>query len=239
MKLRKDGNVAAAKLYAHASTSSQRATEIMDKVKKADETTFTPLEALNIMVATDLSKESYVFLREAHRKKQCYMYPSYEKVLCEKQKCYPEGIKVEEFQATIPLQNLLDHTAQRLVVGQQTAIDVCMMSNTPNDVTQINNNNQTAQEKLSLELLYKYGIDGSGDQALYSMKYDQERHNDINETSILSSFICPIRLSVKENGKLVWQNPSPSSPFFCRPIKLQFIKETAEVTRQEISESRI
>lgn len=68
------------------------------------------------------------------------------------------------------------------------------------------------------------------------MKYDQERHNDINETSIPSAFICPIPLSMKGSGKHVWQNPSPSLPFFCRPKKVRFIKETAEITRQEISE---
>lgn len=41
------------------------------------------------------------------------MYPSYEQVLCEKQKCYPEGIIVEEFEEAVPLQNLLDHTAKQ------------------------------------------------------------------------------------------------------------------------------
>lgn len=37
------------------------------------------------------------------------------------------------------------------------------------------------------------------------------------------------------NGNIVWQNPPPSSTRFCRPLKLIFKKETADLSKQEIS----
>ncbi|XP_076034196.1 uncharacterized protein LOC143020994 isoform X2 [Oratosquilla oratoria] len=227
MKLCNEGKVHAAKLCDQATSSSSKVAEILKKANHNNESMFSPVEALNIIVKTNMSKDIYVFLREAHRQKGCYMYPSYEKVLCEKQKCYPVGINVTEFEAKLPLQSLLSHTVQRLLVAQQTAIDICKSNFSSNN---------GGQSKLTLELLTKYGIDGSGDQALYSIKFNQELHSDVSEASILSSFICPIRLSLRDCNKIIWQNPAPSSPFYCRPVKLSFSKETAENTRQEILE---
>lgn len=225
MKLRKAGKIDAAKLCAQVVSSPTKATKVMEKVEHPNESMFSPAEALNIIVNTDMSKDSYVFLREAHRQKQCYMYPSYEKVLQEKQKCYPEDVNVTDFEANIPLQTLLSHTVQRLLVTKQDAIDICMASCS-------STNNE--QSNLTRELLTKYGIDGSGNQSLYSIKFNQELHSDINEGSIVSSFICPVRLSLKDSKKIIWQNPAPSSPFYCRPIKLSFSKETADSIGQEI-----
>ena len=48
-----------------------------------------------------------------------------------------------------------------------------------------------------MELLTKYGIDGSSSQSLFSFKYDDELHKEVCETSILPSFTCPIRPSNK------------------------------------------
>lgn len=39
----------------------------------------------------------------------------------------------------------------------------------------------------------------------------------------------------KDNSHvIIWKNPRPSSPRFCRPIKIQFLHETAEATRTEV-----
>ena len=226
MKLRKEGKIDAAKLCDQVVSSPTKATEIIKKAEHPNESTFSPVEALNILVSTSMSKDSYIFLREAHRQKLCYMYPSYEKVLHEKQKCFPENICVTDFEAKVPLQCLLSHTVKRLLVAQQDAIDICMAN-----CSRIENE----ESNLTLELLTKYGIDGSGNQSLYSIKFDKELHSDINEGSILSSFICPVRLYLKDGKKIIWQNSAPSSSFYCRPIKLSFCKETANITRQEMS----
>lgn len=200
---------------------------MMKKVNQTMESTVSPVEALNIIVQTNLSKESYLFLRETHRQKQCYMYLPYEQVLYEKKKCYPEGVDVSEFVAKISLQNIMDHTAKRLVLAHQATLDICLNNYSIN---------VDEQRKPHLELISKYVIDGSGDQALYCIKYDQQVQSDISETSIVSSFICLIRLILKDTSKILWQNPAPLSAYYCRPVKLSIRKETADNTRQEISE---
>lgn len=225
MKLRQEGKSAAAKLCTQSTSSPEKAAQILSKVSQTKECAFSPLEALNVIVTADLSKSSYVFLRQAHRKKGCNMYPSYDQVLCEKKECYPEDICITEFEAKVPLQNLLDHTVKRLLKDHESAIDICLAKG-----------NLQGEEKLILELTTKYGIDGSGDQALYSMKYDQREHSDACETSIVSSFICPVRLCLSGSNNVIWQNPAPSSPYYCRPVKLSFKKETADHTRQDISQ---
>lgn len=224
MKMRQEGMYASAKLCVQ-STSSDTAADILRKVSETKETMFSPLEALNVIVSADLSKDGYSFIRQAHREKGCFMYPPYEQVLTEKKHCYPEGISVTEFEVHAPLQNVLDHTVKRLLKDHDSAIDLCFE----------NGSVLGEEERVSLELITKYGIDGSGDQALYSMKYDQSEHSEVCETSIVSSFVCPVRLCLTGSNKVVWQNKAPSSPYFCRPIKLAFRKESSDHTREEIS----
>merc|ERR1711872_338068 len=45
--------------------------------------------------------------------------------------------------------------------------------------------------------------------------------------------ICPIKVVHKSSSSLLWHNPVPSSPIYCRPVKLEFIKEKDEVINQE------
>ena len=45
----------------------------------------------------------------------------------------------------------------------------------------------------------------------------------------------PIRLKCRTSGKVVWANPTPSSPRFCRPIRFRFEKESVEITQEEIN----
>ena len=47
----------------------------------------------------------------------------------------------------------------------------------------------------------------------------------------------PLQLSVVNETKeeiVVWKNPRPSSSRFCRPIRLQFFKESADSSRKEL-----
>jgi hypothetical protein len=37
---------------------------------------------------------------------------------------------------------------------------------------------------------------------------------------------------------IVWKNPRPSSPRFCRPIKIEFLKETPETRRLEVGQAK-
>ena len=61
MKLRHEGKGQAAKICVQATSSTSKAAEILEKSNEIKESAFTPAEALNIMVKTDMSKESYIF----------------------------------------------------------------------------------------------------------------------------------------------------------------------------------
>lgn len=53
-----------------------------------------------------------------------------------------------------------------------------------------------------------------------------------SEVGVFTSCFVPLSLSSLK-GKVVWQNPTPSSPRYCRPIRIAYEKETAEGTKTE------
>lgn len=65
-----------------------------------------------------LSRHQYNVIR----KYASDIFPSYKAVQNEKKKCYPEGIKVTEQTAEVRLQNLLNHTVERIVDSQKEVI---------------------------------------------------------------------------------------------------------------------
>ena len=62
----------------------------------------------------------------------------------------------------IPLQSLVDHTSNRLLVAQHTAMD-------------------SGDNSTNLELLWKCGLDGSGCHSVYDIKYDESMYDGISE----------------------------------------------------------
>lgn len=53
----------------------------------------------------------------------------------------------------------------------------------------------------------------------------------------LTSFVPLQLVSVNHKSKtqiVIWKNPKPSSPLFCRPIRLQFLHEDSESTNNEV-----
>ena len=47
------------------------------------------------------------------------------------------------------------------------------------------------------------------------------------------SLLILLKLDFAIDGVTIWFNPFPSSTSFCRPIRLQFVKVTADVSREE------
>lgn len=52
--------------------------------------------------------------------------------------------------------------------------------------------------------------------------------------------MVPLRLVrgkiLNDDAEVIWFNEGYSSPLFCRPISLEFAKETSEITRQREAE---
>lgn len=134
-----------------------------------------------------------------------------------KTQCYPseDSIIVSEKFAEVKLQGLLDHTMSWLCKYLEEvlqAIDV--------------------NERQNLELLSKWGCNGS-QQSQFRQKFQNISDSDAN---LFQSSFVPIKLisNVNEKKKTIWQNPTPSSTRFCRPICIHFLHETFDITNEEI-----
>ncbi|KAL4127473.1 hypothetical protein QTP88_011644 [Uroleucon formosanum] len=77
--------------------------------------------------------------------------------------------------------------------------------------------------------------DGSSGQSEYKQVFNNECDSD---SSIFFTSVVPLQLVSGDlddpNKIILWQNPRPSSSRYCRPIKIQFIHETVDITLQEM-----
>ena len=88
-------------------------------------------------------------------------------------------------------------------------------------------------ENTKFVLTCKWGCDGASGQPRYKqLQTDFSR----NEDRVFVSSLVPLRLHDKLTCKDLWVNPWPSSPWYCRPMKFEFVKETDEIVNQEISQ---
>lgn len=89
-----------------------------------------------------------------------------------------------------------------------------------------------AEERYYLKIICKWGCDGSK-QYQFKQKFENDGDSDSN---IFQSCFVPLRLVCgKENEKILWENPTPSSPRYCRPIRFRFVKESTDVIEEEIN----
>jgi hypothetical protein len=93
-----------------------------------------------------------------------------------------------------------------------------------------------------LFLISKWGFDGSSGLSQYKQKFDDQRNLNNGNSSNASIFtsitsFVPTQLINGDpkltNKTIIWQNPRPSSPRFCRPIRLQVCHETTEIAINE------
>jgi len=80
-------------------------------------------EVLSLFVEANLTKHQYLLIRLFVNLKIGYhLLPSYNNILMAKTKCYPDNITVNESHAEVEHQNLLDHTATRILQLQKEVI---------------------------------------------------------------------------------------------------------------------
>ena len=139
--------------------------------------------------------------------------PSYKKLKDAKVECYPTPIEITDISAKVTLQSLLDHTCKRILMID--SVDL--------------------QESSQLRLYTKWGCDGSSGQS----EYKQILHDEsslISDSNLFVASLVPIRLCDELTQKVIWQNPSTASVRYCRPISIEFSKETPEKTRATVDE---
>lgn len=215
MSLRAEGDSDASKVFKYILDMPEKAETYRksDTPKKNIIKKHTPSEAFSIFVEADMTRKQYEVIQQANKN----IYPCYSLLKKAKLECYPrkESIKVTETCSEINLQDLLDHTSMRL----------CEYLN---EVFETLNENQ----RDNLELISKWGCDGSQQQT-FKQKFENSTDSDAN---IFQSSFVPLRLicHIDDQKKIIWQNPVPSSTRYCRPIRIRFIRETKDITNEEI-----
>ncbi|KAK5648374.1 hypothetical protein RI129_003266 [Pyrocoelia pectoralis] len=208
MGLRATGQARASKvLHEITSTSPNRANKYREAyIKSLSKQMMSGEDALAVLVDAKLSRHQYNIIRMSAPEK----FPSYKIVQAAKKECDPnrEFITVTSTCAEVALQALLDHTVNRLVLTLEPVIDSL------ND-----------EELEQLCLFLKWGFDGSSGHSSYKQAFHGLEASD---SAVFITCLVPIRLVCGE--KIVWQNPRPASTRYCRPLKIEFIKESNDIS---------
>lgn len=220
MGFNKKGQRTTAHVIKKASTSSPRTLKLMKKEPSLSNIrTYTANAALALILDCKLTKDQYIQLRNGARVRNINLYPAYNTILEAKKQCYPDeqAVTITETMAEVKLQKLLDITTERLCsVQNEVILDVL---NKRNDCL--------------FQITYKWGFDGSSSHSLYKQKFVEDL--DATDSDIFLSSIVPLKMTAKTDFSedIVWQNPRTSSTKYCRPIKLQFLKESDELIKKE------
>lgn len=217
MSLRSSGQLEASKVIKDITqTTPTRAIKYRNAYSRSreEEPILSGEEALAMIIDAKLSRDQYLIIRSKDPKK----FPSYKIIQEAKKQCYPhrESIVVTNTSAEVTLQSLLDHTAIRLIEVQKEVMQVL------------------SENLKHIFLISKWGFDGSSGHSEYKQRMGDEEQSD---ASMFLTSMVPIQLRndkfKKDNTKILWQNLSPSSTRWCRPIKFVFAKETSELAIQE------
>lgn len=173
---------------------------------------YTPNEALALFVDLKFTRQKYKLLHAKAQSRNSDLYPPYYKIEEAEKSCYPAGeIQISDVSVKIPLQSLLNHTAQRLI---QTC-DASLFEN-------IN--------RKGLKMISKWGMDGASGQGAYKQIFKDDC-GDCSDNSVFMISIVPLR--IQSADETLWTNPHPSSTRFCRPISFEYIKEKEDSTVEE------
>lgn len=221
MSLRSSGQSDAAKVIKDVTmTSPLRASKYRKAYSATDEITLSEEAALSAMIEYKFSKSTYQGMRRLGKENNCKLYPSYEKVMKAKKRCYPprDAIRITESSAEVQLQALLDHTVERILLVQ----NVLIQRLTPDNVRK-------------MDLICKWGCDGSSGQSEYKQTFSDDSKSDAH---VFFTSVVPLQLVCYDQQSkeeiVVWKNPRPSSPRFCRPLRLLFLREDTESTLNEV-----
>lgn len=198
------------KLAIEALKSPERAKEVV----RCQENTipYTDEEAVLLNVENNLPSRLYHELRTTAKTKHADIYPTYRQVNRAKMACYPDEIQLNHNVSEVPLQNLLNHSAERILQLQK------------HELVKLKPN---SKDRFKLILTVKWGHDGSSGSSDWRQQYIGENLKDSSETDLFCTSLVPLRL--KCSADIIWENPTPSSVRFCRPLSLQYGKETPEL----------
>lgn len=187
--------------------------DVIENVKNNEIIRFSETEAVALIEDVKLSKYQYETIRSQIKQRNADILVPYKQLSFAKQQCYPAeaAFSITETGAKIKLQALLDHTASRILQVQNVSVDF------------------QKEQSVSLRLITKWGCDEASDQQQYKQKFPDDC---ISDESIFMVSMVPICL--KSESSVLWNNPHPASPRYCRPIEFEYAKESSDKTRAKV-----
>lgn len=171
-----------------------------------------PEEAVVFLLENGLTVKQYKNVRDLNMSHNCNIYPSYKKVHECKLKCRPHDVKSSESCVEVSLQNLLNHTASRILAHQEDALLLT-------DVEEI-------------LLVSSYVFDWSTGHSLFNQNQKFENTSQNFNQSLFVTSVIPLKVISSANS-IIWMNRTPQSVRFCRPLKFEFVKENEEIILRE------
>lgn len=172
---------------------------------------FTANEAVNFIMDSNLTSQVYQGIRLACKTKGAELFPTYRHVGTAKLLTYPKTIQVNQTGAQIPLQSLLNHTAERILDLSKHIIRRI----------------KPTTGRLKVNLSVKWGYDGSSGSSEWRQRFLTDSIRDNTDADLFCTALIP--LSVKNSDNTLWVNPTPASIRMCRPLSVQLGKETPEL----------
>lgn len=157
--------------------------------------------ALAFYLEYDYSKNTYKGLVTDSRSRNASDYPAYESVKSAMIECQPESYKISESEVLVPLQEMLNKTAERLCDAVALEWD--------------------EQNLRNLELITTLGFDSSSGHTNLHQHCENAENEDRNtQQSLFVSSMILIRLKSCVSDECSWINPTPQRVRFCRPLRI-------------------
>lgn len=139
-----------------------------------------PLRALTHLLDNSLGKSQYVNMRLLAKEFESDIFSTYNQILQTKLECRPPAhyLTINEISASLPLQAVLDHTANRLLLIQEEVINHLASRKKTNDLT--------------VKLHAKWGMDGTSNQARYNKKYEESTQRGTSDENLFATSIVPL-----------------------------------------------
>ena len=139
-------------------------------------------DALGLILNADLSKDSYQQIRNASKKLNADIFPTYHEIRASKKKFYPERIRVEENEVEVNLEDFLHHTTDRILE----------INTVKRDLNEILSEFRYKNEIVVGMLHCKWGFDGATGQSEYKQRYLEPPDISIQEKSLFSTSLVPL-----------------------------------------------
>ena len=160
------------------------------------------LYCLKLKKRLNITTRQYVTLQKAFRECGGSRLATIKSLRDTKKSFLPDGIQVDKYGASVPLQNLMDKTSLQVVKAK----------------------NIDTNENDNLLLIGKCGGDGQGMQSDYNQKRDDRGSNFYTQAYV--------PLELKRGTEVIWKNDNPNSRDWCRPILQKWTKESEEFIQE-------